>query len=75
VAPESRLQLNVEPALLDVKEKLAVVWLVGFAGEAVMVATGVVRSIVQLEEAGVDTLPAGSVAVTVKVWLPAMRPE
>jgi hypothetical protein len=30
--------------------------------------------IIQLKEAGVDTLPAGSAAVTEKVWLPAARP-
>jgi hypothetical protein len=65
------LQLNVEPGLLEVKEKLAVVWLVGFAGVDVIDATGAVRSIVQVNEAGVEALPAMSVAVTVKVWLPA----
>ena len=42
---------------------------------AVMVTTGGVRSIVQAKEAGPDALPAGSVAVTVKVWLPEARPE
>jgi hypothetical protein len=46
-AAESSLQPNVEPALLELKEKLAVVLVVGFAGEALMVATGGVRSIDQ----------------------------
>ena len=72
-APESSLQLNVDPALLEVKEKLASVCVVGFAGEAVSVATGGVRSIVQAEEAGSDSTPALA-AVTAKVWLPAGRP-
>ena len=49
--------------------------MVGFGGEAVMVATGGVRSIVQAKEAGADALPAWSVAVTEKVWLPAARAE
>ena len=64
--PVSSLQLNVEPALLELKEKLAVVRLVGFGGEAVTVATGAATSIVQVKEAGAARLPAGSVAVTVK---------
>ena len=29
----------------------------------------------RLKDAGLDVLPAGSVAVTVKEWLPAARPE
>ena len=40
-----------------------------------MVAAGAVTSIVQVEETGAAGLPAASVAVTVKVWLPATRPE
>ena len=31
--------------------------------------------IVQVKEVAADTLPAWSVAVTEKVWLPAARPE
>ena len=64
-APESSLQLKVEPAWLEVKEKLAVDWLVRVAGEEVMVTTGAVRSIVHAREAGLDVLPAWSVAVNV----------
>ena len=74
-AAESSAQLKVEPAWLEVKEKLAVDWLVRVAGEEVMVTTGAARSIVQASEAGLDVLPAGSVAATVNVWLPASRPE
>ena len=40
-----------------------------------MVATGAVRSMVQVEEAGLEVLPAESVAVSVNVWLPAVNPE
>jgi hypothetical protein len=39
-APESSVQLNVDPGLLEVKLKFAVVWLVGFAGFDVIVTTG-----------------------------------
>ncbi|TMA11048.1 MAG: hypothetical protein E6J86_14335, partial [Deltaproteobacteria bacterium] len=65
-AAESSAQVKVEPVWLEVKEKLAVVWLVGFAGDPVMVATRAVTLIVQLKDAGLDVLPAGSVADTVK---------
>jgi hypothetical protein len=68
------LHPNVDPALLEVKEKLAVACVLGFAGEAVMAATGGVRSIVQEKEAGADPAPAGLIAVTEKVWPPAARP-
>ena len=74
-APASSLQRKVEPAWFEVKEKLAVVRVVGFGGAAVMVAVGGVRSIVQAKEAGADALPAVSVAVTEKVWLPAASAE
>ena len=74
-AAESSAQLKVEPAWLEVKEKLAVVWLVNVAGEEVMVTLGAVRSIVHAREAGPDVLPAWSVAVTVNAWLPVTRPE
>jgi hypothetical protein len=66
----SSLQSKVEPDLLEVKAKLAVVLLVGFAGLVVSVTVGGVVSTVQVWVA-VPVLPAGSVAVTVKVWLPA----
>ena len=72
---ESSAQLNVEPALLELKDNVAVVWFVRAGGAAVMVRTGAVRSIVQVKEAGLDTLPVGSVAVTEKEWLPAVSPE
>jgi hypothetical protein len=72
-AAASSVQLNVELGLLEVKEKLAVVWLVGFAGEAVMLATGELT--VQVNETGAEAFPAVSVAITVKVWLAALNPE
>ena len=43
--------------------------------DPVMVATNAVTLIVQVKETGLDVLPAGSVAVTAKEWLPAARPE
>ena len=64
------MQLNVEPVLELVNEKLADVWLVGFAGDEVIVTVGAVVSIVHVLEA-LPVLPAGSVAVTVKVCEPA----
>ena len=73
-APESSVQLNVEPASLELKENVAVVWFDRAGGAAVMLTTGGVRSIVQVNEAGLDTFPVGSVAVTEKAWLPAARP-
>src|SRR5438105_1731060 len=74
-AAESSAQLKIEPAWLELKEKLAVDWLVRVAGEEVMITTGAPRSIVHARDAGPDVLPAGSVAVTANVWLPASRPE
>jgi hypothetical protein len=71
--PESSLQLNVELGLLEVKLKLAVVWLVGLAGVEVIEATGELT--VQVNDAGAEAFPAVSVAITVKVWLAALNPE
>ena len=68
--PPSSLQLNVEPLLLELKPKLAEVWLVGFAGFEEIVTTGAVVSIVQVYDA-LAVLPAESVAVTVNVCEPA----
>ena len=61
---------KVEPVLLEENAKVALVWLVGLAGCELIVTVGAVVSIVQVEEAE-PVLPAGSVAVTVNVWLPA----
>src|SRR5918999_1414523 len=73
-APASSLHSNVEPASLEVKLKLGSASLSGSEGEAVIVVCGSVRSIVQVKEAGeASTLPAASVALTSKVWLPAAR--
>jgi hypothetical protein len=74
-AAPSRLQANVEPASVDVKLKLGAVELLGLLGLAVIVVSGAVKSIVHVKLAGVgSTLPAGSVARTWKVWLPAASP-
>jgi hypothetical protein len=74
-ASASSLHWNVEPASVEVKLKLAVVWFVGFAGPAVIVVFGAVRSTVQVCCAGEpSTFPAGSVARTLKVWLPPASP-
>jgi len=72
LAPPSSWHWNVEPVLELVNEKLAEVALVGFAGCAVMFTVGAVVSIVQVEVA-LPVFPAGSVAVTVKVWEPDAR--
>jgi hypothetical protein len=70
--PESSLHWKVEPVFELEKEKLALIALVGLAGPLEIVTTGAVVSIVQVEEA-LPVLPAGSVAVTVKVCEPAAR--
>src|SRR5438067_13730379 len=67
----SSLQEKVEPASFEEKLKVAPVWLVRGGGPEAIDATGGVVSIVQANEAGAETLPAGSLAVTVSVWLPA----
>ena len=69
-APSSE-QENVEPALVEEKPNDALLWLVTAAGAEMIVATGAVVSMAQVNDAGAETLPAGSVAVTAKVWLPA----
>jgi hypothetical protein len=71
--PPSSLHWKVVPVLLELKLKLAVVWFVGFAGCELIVTTGAVVSIVQLADA-LPVFPAGSVAVTTKLWPPAARP-
>jgi hypothetical protein len=71
----SMLHLNVDPGSLELKLKLALVWFVGFAGEDVIIVSGGVVSTVQVCAAGVGSvLPAGSVALTSKVWLPSASP-
>ena len=72
MVPPSSLHWKVEPVLELVNEKLADVELVGFAGCAVIVTVGALVSIVHVLEA-LPVLPAGSVAVTVKVCEPAVR--
>ncbi len=72
-APSSE-HWKVEPDSLEVKLKLGAVELEGFDGDAVMVVSGAVRSIVQVKLAGVaSVLPAVSVARTWKVCEPLTR--
>ncbi len=70
--PPSMRHSKVEPGSLELKVKVGVVSLDGWAGVESRLVTGAVRSIVQVSLAGVaSVLPAGSVARTSKVWLPA----
>ena len=55
------------------KEKLAEVMLVGFAGLAVIVGAG--GTIDHVHELAAPTLPAASFACTEKVCEPSARPE
>jgi len=71
--PASSLQVKVEPVFVLEKLKLALVEFVGFAGLALNVTTGAVVSIVHAA-VRFPVLPAGSVAVTLKVWAPAASP-
>ena len=68
--PASSWHWKVEPVFELEKLKLALIALVGLAGAPVIVTTGAVVSIVQVELA-LPVFPAGSVAVTVKVCEPA----
>ena len=68
--PPSSTQLKVDPVLVELKPKLAVVTFVGFAGFEEIVTTGAVVSTVHVYDA-LPVFPAGSVAVTVNVCDPA----
>jgi hypothetical protein len=71
-APPSIVQLNVLPASVEVKEKLAFELLLGLVGFAVIVVFGATVSIDHVKAAGdASVLPAASVAATVNVWLPS----
>jgi len=72
-AAASSWHWKVEPVFELVKLKVAEVRFVGLSGCAVIVTVGGVVSIVQFAVA-LPVLPAGSVAVTVKVCAPAARP-
>ncbi len=61
------------PALLDVKLKLALVLLVRAGGVVVRLVCGAWLITVQLYWTGVETLTAGSMARTSKLWLPSDR--
>jgi hypothetical protein len=69
------LHSNVEPGSLELNEKLGSASLSGSGGDAVIVVSGSVRSIVQAWVAGVASVfPAKSVALTSKVCEPAASP-
>src|SRR5437588_841660 len=69
-APASSWHWKVEPVFELENEKLALVWLVGFAGDDVIDTVGAVVSIVHVEVA-LPVLPTVSVAVTLNVCAPA----
>jgi hypothetical protein len=78
IAAPSSEHVNVDPDSVELNENDADV-LVPLDGAAVIVVSGGVLSggglIVQVAVAGVaSVLPAASVAATVKVWLPVVRP-
>src|SRR5947208_4304862 len=63
---------KVEPGSLELKVNVGVASLSSAGGAESIVVFGAVRSTVQVRLAGVaSVLPAGSVARTSKVWLPA----
>src|SRR5690349_1340205 len=69
--PAYMLHSNVPPASLAVKEKVALVLLVGELGLVTMVVSGGTVSIVQENVAGVASrLPTASFARTANVWGP-----
>ena len=70
--PASTRHSNVEPASVELKEKLGDVLFDGSLGCAVIDVLGAVVSTVQVKLAGLESvLPAVSVARTWKVWLPS----
>jgi hypothetical protein len=73
--PPSSWHWNVEPASLETKLKLALVEALGSLGEAVMVVFGAAVSTVHVKVAALaSTLPAGSIARTLNVCEPSVRP-
>src|SRR5436305_2280081 len=70
--PPSTRHWNVEPGSEEWNVKAGVALPSSAGGAESIVVSGAVRSIVHVKEAGVaSVLPAGSVARTSKVWLPA----
>jgi hypothetical protein len=74
-AAPSSAHWKVEPVSVAVKEKLALVDVVGLAGFAVIVVSGAAVSIVQVLDAAAPVLPAASVALTWKVCEPSASAE
>jgi hypothetical protein len=63
--------VKVAPLTAELKTKVASAFMVGFAGPDVMLAVGIAVSMVHFHLLGGPTLPARSVAQTVRVWLPS----
>ena len=63
--PESSVQLKVQFGLLEVKEKLAVVWLLGLEGASVMVTTGGAAAVTVTVAVAVAVSPSRPVTVRV----------
>ena len=72
-AAPSRRHSKVAPPSGEAKVKLAAVEFVGFAGFVEIVVSGPTVTIVQLKVAVLPVLPAGSVALTWKLWGPSAR--
>jgi hypothetical protein len=72
-APPSIVQLNVLPASVEVKEKLALALFVGFVGLVVIVVFGAVVSTVKATD-DEPTFVAASVALTTTVCEPSVNP-
>jgi hypothetical protein len=73
-APPSIAHWKVAPAS-ELKLKVALALLLGFVGAAEIVVVGATVSIVHVKLAGALALPAASVALTWKVWLPSASAE
>ena len=74
-AAPSSLHSKLEPASVEVKLKLGPVTFDGLGGPEVIVVSGAPRSIVHVWLAAVRSVfPAGSIARTWNVWLPAVKP-
>jgi hypothetical protein len=73
-AAPSSAHWNVAPAGVDVNVKLALVLVVEAAGDDVIVVSGgvgMVAVIVQVNDAGVGSVPPALTARTWNVWLPS----
>ena len=69
--PPSSWHWKLDPVSVDVKEKLAEVEIEGFAGCEVIDVSGAIVSFVQLQLAGVGSVPAPLIDLTEKVCGPS----